>query len=161
MRIFAVDRASLLVHVDAHASLREIEEALARDSLTLDLVDSTDAKTRDETLGAWLESGAPGARSAWLDPADHLVAGFTARPRAGGSSFSVKPAPRRAVGPDLLALVLGLGGRMLALESVWLRVHRVSVARPTAPFDDESDEPMNDGERALFDAVAELMNNRS
>lgn len=155
MRIFALDRESLLVHVDAHASLREVEEALARDSLTLDLVDSTDAKTREEKIGAWLEAGARGARSAWLDPADHLVAGFTARMRSG-HSFSVKPAPRRAVGPDLLALVLGLGGKMLALESIWLRVHRVGVERPSAPFEDESSEPLNDGERALFDAIDAL-----
>ena len=149
MRIFAVDRESLLVHVDGQASLRDVETALAREGLTLDV---QDAKARDETVRAWLESGAPGARSVWLDPADHLVAGFTAR-RSGESSFSVKPAPRRAVGPDLLALVSGLGGKLLALESVWLRVHRVDATRPSAPFEDDSSEPPNDDERALFAAI--------
>lgn len=153
MRIFTIDRESLLVHVDAHAPVAEVEEALARESFTLDV---EEARTRSETIGAWLEAGARGARSAWLDPADHLVAGFTARRRGADASFTVKPAPRRAVGPDLLALVLGAGGRWLALESVWLRIHRVGVARPSVPFEDDSHEPLNDDERALFDAIDEL-----
>ncbi len=154
MRIFAIDRESLLVHVDAHASLADVEASLLRDGLTLDLA----LEKKDSSVGAWLESGAPGARSAWLDPADHLVAGFSARLRvgsgvgSGGDVFTVKPAPRRAAGPDLLALLLGLDGRLLAFESVWLRVHRVGAARPVSPFE-ESHEPLNEDELRLFAAI--------
>lgn len=148
MRIFAVDRESLLVHVDARATLREVEETLARDGLTLDV---ENARARDDAIGAWLDRGAPGARSAWLDPADHLVAGFSSRAHARGDLLVIKPAPRRAVGPDLLALLLGQEGRFLRLESVWLRVHRVGVARPSVAFaGDESQAPLNDDELRLI-----------
>jgi alkyldihydroxyacetonephosphate synthase len=150
MKIFAIDRASLLVHVDARASLAEVEDSLARTGLTLDLA----LEKKDSSVGEWLESGAPGARSAWLDPADHLVAGFSARLRgARGDVFTVKPAPRRAAGPDLLALLLGLDGRLLAFESVWLRIHRVGVTRPVSPFEDESQESLNEDELRLFAAI--------
>ena len=143
-----LDRESLLVHVPAGARFVEVERHLAERGLGLDV-----SPAFDGTVGEWLEAGAPGARSAWLDPADHLVAGFTARVRSTGATFSLRPAPRRATGPDLLALVLGARGRLLALESVWLRVHRSGVARPcTEPFG-APDEPLNDDEIALFDAI--------
>jgi alkyldihydroxyacetonephosphate synthase len=146
-----IDRESLLVHVAATARLAEVERELARQGLTLDV------SPPDGTVGEWLEAGAPGARSAWLDPADHLVAGFAARIRSSGASFAVRPAPRRAVGPDLLALVLGLRGRLLALESVWLRVHRAGVARPATPPFAPADEALTDDEQKLFDAIADAL----
>jgi len=141
-----LDRESLLVRVSAAERFADVEDYLVARGLTL-------GASYDGTIGAWLESGAPGARSAWLDPADHLVAGFSARVRASNASFAVKPAPRRAVGPDSLSLVLGLRGRLLALESAWLRVHRVTVPRPTTEKFDPPDEPLGDDERALLDAI--------
>jgi alkyldihydroxyacetonephosphate synthase len=144
--VIELDRESLLVHVSADARFEEVERHLAARGLTLDAAYAG-------TIGAWLETGAPGARSAWLDPADHLVAGFAARIRSTGASFAIRPAPRRAVGPDLLALVLGLRGRILALDSAWLRVHRGTVTRPTTEEFDPPEEPLTDDERALFDAI--------
>ncbi|HEY1958845.1 MAG TPA: FAD-binding protein [Polyangiaceae bacterium] len=148
-----LDRESLLVHVDAGARFGEVEAYLAERGLTLDVADAFEG-----TVGAWLESGAPGARSAWLDPADHLVAGFSARIRATDASFEIRPAPRRATGPDLTALVLGLRGRMLALDAVWLRVHRAASPRPTSEkFTSDEAEPLGEHERALFDAIADAL----
>lgn len=142
-----LDRESLLVHVASTERFADVEAYLAARGLSL-------AASYDGTIGAWLEAGAPGARSAWLDPADHLVAGFTARARSpSAGSFSVRPAPRRATGPDLLSLVLGLEGRLLALESAWLRVHRASAPRPTTERFDAPDEPLTGDERALFAAI--------
>ncbi len=147
-----LDRVSLLVHVESSVPLSQLAATLARDGLTLDLENIGEA-----TVGVWLESGAPGARSAWLDPADHLVAGFTVRIRATNATFSIRPAPRRAVGPDLSALVLGVRGRLLALDSVWLRVHRVGVARPTSDkFDDEAGD-LDDDEKRLFAEIEEAL----
>ncbi len=147
-----LDRESLLVHVASDVSLTKLETTLARDGLTLDVENIGDA-----SVGAWLESGAPGARSAWLDPADHLVAGFTARIRSTNATFSIRPAPRRAVGPDLSSLVLGLRGRLLALDSVWLRVHRKDIARPMSDkFEDEAPPP-NDDETRLIAAIEEAL----
>jgi alkyldihydroxyacetonephosphate synthase len=145
-----IDRESLLVHVDARLAVCALEDVLARGALTLDV---ERASERRESVGEWLASGADGARSAWLDPADHLVAGFSARLRTRDATFTVKPAPRRAVGPDLLALVLGTKNRFLALESVWLRVHHASVARPSVPFEDDSHEPLGEDEARLFAAI--------
>lgn len=150
MTVREIDRESLLVHVDAHARFEDVERALEREGLTLD------APIVESTIGAWLEAGAPGARSAWLDPADHLVAGFSARIPASGETFSIRPAPRRAVGPDLAALVLGLRGRTLALDAVWLRVHRVGTKRPDEAFRDD-EEPLSRDEHVLFDAIDEAL----
>ena len=137
-----LDRESLLVHARGSDRLADLEASLAREGLTLDLSTLPDA-----TVAAWLETGAEGARSAWLDPADHLVAGITT------DRFSIRPAPRRAVGPDLLSLVLGLRGRFVRVESVWLRVHRKDAPRPVARFEDEADEVLTPDETRLYDAV--------
>lgn len=135
-----LDRESLLVHARGSDRLVDLERALSRDGLTLDL-----SVVPDVTVAAWLEGGAEGARSAWLDPADHLVAGITT------DKLTIKPAPRRAVGPDLLSLVLGTGGRFVRIESVWIRVHRKDVVRPIVPFTSEQTS-LNDDERRLYDA---------
>ena len=147
-----LDRESLLLHVAADERFADVTAYLADRGLSLDV-----AEPFDGTIGAWLESGAPGARSAWLDPADHLMAGFTARIRSTGATFEIRPAPRRATGPDLGALVLGLRGRMLALESAWLRVHRVAETRPSTEKFAAEEEPLGDDERALFDTIAEAL----
>jgi alkyldihydroxyacetonephosphate synthase len=143
-----LDRESLLVHARGTDRLVDLEAALAKDGLTLDLRDVPDV-TLD--IAAWLETGAEGARSAWLDPADHLVAGIAT------SHFTIRPAPRRAVGPDLLCLVLGAkklrGGRFVQIESVWLRVHRKDVARPVAPFSESEEDDEKDDSRRMFDAI--------
>jgi alkyldihydroxyacetonephosphate synthase len=137
----SLDRESLLVHAKGSDRLSDLEVTLSLQGLTLDL-----EKIPDATVAAWLETGAEGARSAWLDPADHLVAGITT------NRFSIKPAPRRAVGPDLLSLVLGAHARFVEIESVWLRVHRKDATRPAMSFDVAPGEP-NDDERRLFDAI--------
>ncbi len=148
--ILELDLESLLVNVSAGARFSDVEAALARDGLTLD------AGTHEVTITQWLAQGAPGARSAWLDPADHLVAGFCAR-APGREAFTIRPAPRRAVGPDLLGLILGKSPSVLTLESVWLRVHRVGTARPTCEAFSDSEEPLTADERALYAAIDEAM----
>ena len=140
-----LDLESLLVHAKGTERLADLESTLALQGLTLDLETMPDL-----TVASWLETGAEGARSAWLDPADHLVAGITT------NRFSIKPAPRRAVGPDLLALVLGARGQFVQIESVWLRVHRKSpiqkTARPTMSFD-VPHEDVTSEEQRMFDAI--------
>jgi alkyldihydroxyacetonephosphate synthase len=136
-----LDAASLLVHAKGAERLADLEATLALQGLTLDL-----ERLPDLTVAEWLETGAEGARSAWLDPADHLVAGITT------DRFSIKPAPRRAVGPDLLSIVLGCRGQFVQIESVWLRVHRLGEHRPAMSFDVEREVVTGDEQR-LFDAI--------
>jgi alkyldihydroxyacetonephosphate synthase len=146
-----IDRTSLLVEVDASVPVDVCEAALGAERLTLDV----DAKrARGMTVAAWLEAGAPGARDPWLDPADHVVAGLEAT-LPDGKLLSVRPAPRRAVGPDLVALVVGMNGRYAKVTRAWLRVHPVDVVRPsTHPVAVDRAPPLDDGEKALLDAIA-------
>jgi alkyldihydroxyacetonephosphate synthase len=147
----AIDRTSLLVEVDASVPLAVCEAALGAEHLTLD-VDPT--LTRGMTVAAWLGAGAPGARDPWLDPADHVVAGLEAT-LPDGRLLAVRPAPRRAVGPDLVALVVGMNGRYAKVTRAWLRVHPVGVVRPsTHPVVADRAPPINEGETALLDAIA-------
>jgi alkyldihydroxyacetonephosphate synthase len=144
----SLDETSLLVDVSGDVRVADVEAALAARGLTLGLTGTT----YEGTIAEWLANGAPGARSAWLDPVDHLIAGFTAR-LGDGRVLDVRPAPRRAVGPDQLALFFGTGGRFGVVASAWLRVHRVGAPRPVTPFVHEEPSVGTD-ERALWDALA-------
>ncbi|MGZ3452021.1 MAG: FAD-binding protein [Polyangiales bacterium] len=136
-----VDEASLLVRAPADARLEDVEAAAAKFGASLRL----DATMLGVTVGAWLEAGCPGAVDTLVDPVDHAVAGVEAK-LPDGRILSVRPCPRRAVGPDLVALVVG--GKMLAPVSAWLRVHRAS-ASPTSPTSIDPDPAQNDGERSV------------
>ncbi|MDC0679767.1 FAD-binding protein [Sorangium atrum] len=144
-----LDGDSMLVHAAGAARLGEIERALEQRGLTLAI--DFGATSPELTVDAWIAAGAPGAPDPWSDPVDHLVAGFTAR-LASGAELAVRPAPRRAVGPDLFALFLGVGGRVGAVTSAHLRAHGASRPRalPTALPRQPS---LRDDEAAWLDAV--------
>ena len=151
-----LDRDSLLVHAGAAVTVAAIEAELAREGLTLDL----EGGAPERPLGAWLADGAPGSRDPWLDPVDHLVAGFEAV-LANGEPLEVRPAPRRAVGPDLAALVVGARGRFATVTGAWLRVHARApgdaggaVRGRTDPFVHGGDPPVREDEEALLAAIA-------
>lgn len=115
------DPTSMLVHAAGTATLADIEQAAQLEGWTLGL--GPDAPPLGSvTLDEWIAAGARGAPSAWSDPVDHLVAGFSAR-LPTGRSLEVRPSPRRAVGPDLFALFLGMGRRAGTLHSAHLRAH--------------------------------------
>ena len=146
-----MDRTSLLAIVEASATLGAIEDELTKEGLTLGLATGT---PRDVALGKWLDDGAVGAPDPWLDPADHLVAGIEAVLH-DGLRLDVRPAPRRAVGPDLIALIVGMRGRFAKVERAWLRVHRLDARRPTThPFEAPRTPPVSAGEQHLLDAIA-------
>src|SRR5262249_10913508 len=98
-----VDAQSLLVEARGAARLGEIEGDLDKVGLSLQLGAQA---PMDATVDAWIAEGAPGGPDPWLDPVDHLVAGFSATLRSG-AVLETRPAPRRAVGPDLFSLFLG------------------------------------------------------
>lgn len=114
-----LDAMSLLVHTSGKATLADVDASLSRNGLSLGLGPGAPDK-KETTVNQWLSQGAPGAPDPWLDPADHLVAGFTAR-MPSGANLEIRPSPRRAVGPDLFALFAGMQGRVGELTSVWLR----------------------------------------
>jgi alkyldihydroxyacetonephosphate synthase len=152
---FVLDRVSLLVSAPGDARIADLEHFLEGEGLTLDLSPLPDA-----TVAAWLGHGAKGSRSPWLDPVDHLVAGFEATLK-DGRRLEVRPAPRRAVGPDMLSLFFGTEDRFGSFTRAWLRVHRKDVVRPTtAPFE-AKDPPLERGEHALWDALEKELSSRS
>ncbi len=135
-----LDRKSLLVNASGDVTVGALEDAMRTAGLTLDL----DDVPRETTVKELVESGFRGARSPWGDAADHLLAGLSAREVACSTkrTLIVRPIPRRATGPDLLSLVVGMGGRLYAVESAWLRVHyreerdgKLGAVRPpSVPF---------------------------
>jgi alkyldihydroxyacetonephosphate synthase len=144
-----IDGKSLLAEVEGGLTLAEAEASLAREKLTLGL----EGAPMGSTFSEWISAGAPGAPRPWLDPVDHLIAGIAATlPR--GERIVMKPAPRRAAGPDLVALFFGTKGRFGAIERVWLRVHPADGGRAAPhPFTLE-EPPASRVEEALFDAIA-------
>lgn len=146
-----VDRDSLLVHVAGSATLESVERVLAREGLSLGIGD----RAGSESVAAWIAGGAHGARDPWIDPVDHLVAGFTATMKSG-KDLEVRPAPRRAVGPDLFALFLGQRERAGSIRSAWLRAHANDTARPLETSLDR-DPPMGRGEEALLARLVETL----
>src|SRR5258706_2181761 len=122
-----IDDVSLLVEVPGDATLEAVESALRAQGLTLDVSDLS------RSVRGWLDAGAPGARDRWLDPVDQIVAGLEGTLKSGQVLF-IHPTPRRAVGPDLLALVLGCRGRFVTVTRAWLRVPKIGVTRPSTPF---------------------------
>ncbi len=152
-----LDAASLLVHASGEATLAQVETALAPHKLSLGL--GVSAPDREHTtVNAWLSQGAPGAPDPWLDPADHLVAGFTAR-LPSGADLEVRPSPRRAVGPDLFALFLGMQGRVGEIRSAWLRVHPGSAGESSVPralqTSLERNPPLDEPERSWVERIAD------
>ena len=148
--LLEIDRESLLARADGDLDLSTAERLLNEDGLTLDALFPSPALT----VSQWLAAGAPGSRDHWQDPADQLVAGLDAT-LSDGRTLSVRPAPRRSVGPDLTSLFIGSGERFGRIDRAWVRVHRRGVARPTASaFDHERDPVPSDAEKSLTDAVA-------
>src|SRR5215472_14538260 len=151
--MLSVDTTSLLVEADGGMTLEEIERALSADGLTLGLEGEHWPQIAPMKLADWLAQGARGARDAWLDPVDHLIAGLEAE-LPDGKTLVIRAAPRRAVGPDLVALFVGTLGRFGRVMRATLRVHRPGSPRPiTAPFDEPREPPLGAAEQALLDAI--------
>jgi alkyldihydroxyacetonephosphate synthase len=157
-----IDPVSLLVSVPAGKTLDALETALAARGFTLGIAldaagprDAVTGSAGSISVGDWLARGAPGAASVFADPADHLVAGLEAT-LPDGQRLEIRPGPRRAVGPDLTALVLGTHRRLASVEHAWLRIHRRDARRPAMalPAGVDLDPPVGADEARLVDAIA-------
>ena len=146
-----VDAHSLLVHVHASKTLDALETELAARGFTLGV--ALDEAGATLAVGEWLARGAPGAPSQFADPADHLVAGLDAT-LPNGAKLEVRPGPRRAVGPDLTALLIGTHRRFGSIDGAWLRIHRRDARRPALPLPAvDLDLPVTAQEARLVDAI--------
>ena len=145
-----VDTQTQLVHTRGQATLAEVERALAASGLSLALREGAPPR-ESTTVAAWIAAGAQGAPDPWEDPVDHLVAGFTATLRSG-AGLAVRPAPRRAVGPDLFALFLGQQARVGVIASAHLRGQAADRAR-ILPCAIPRDPSIDEVEQAVIDRV--------
>jgi alkyldihydroxyacetonephosphate synthase len=147
-----LDEASLLVHAAADATLASIESMAKTVGATLG-IDRATLDLERATLGAWIDAGCPGAIDRWVDPVDHAIAGLDARIK-DGRVLSIRACPRRAVGPDLTALVVGAHGRFATPLSAHVRVHRSRALHPsTNAVRLDRDPPLGSGESTLLDAI--------
>lgn len=148
-----LDVESQLVHAPGHTTLGQIQHILSPHHLTLKL--SPEASPLDTTLSDYIAQGAPGAPDPWHDPADHFVAGFTARLK-NGAELRVRPAPRRSVGPDLFAFFLGTGQRIGQITSAYVRVHGPN-SPPRLAYTGERNPAMTAGEENAWYRIEEQM----
>ena len=145
---FAVDDVSLLATLPGGMSLALARDALARTGHVLPVTGEDEL-----TVADWIATGMPGAPDAFSDPVDHVIAGLRATLR-DGTTLALAPSPRRAVGPDLVSLFVGTGGKVGDVTSVDVRVRR--VGDPDArvlPFELDRNPPADPAERALLDRV--------
>jgi FAD/FMN-containing dehydrogenase len=99
-RILEIDERSGLVHAEVGASLGSIEANLATRGRSL-----MTAASRSLTLAEYLATGCAGARGVDDDPVGQHVAGLEAV-TLDGRLLEIRPAPRRAVGPDWINAIL-------------------------------------------------------
>lgn len=117
--ILSIDDTSHLVHVEGGVRIPTLEVELRRRNLTLGI----EGTLPEESVSAWLALGAPGGRDHADDPVDQLVAGVEAV-LADGRQIDIRPAPRRAVGPDLVGALVGGRGRLGVITGAHLVARR-------------------------------------
>ena len=146
-----VDVDSLLVTTPGATTLGALEDLLNRQALTLGLTGAVDTTC---PVAEWIARGVPGTFNRWHDPVDQVVAGLVAT-LTTGEELSIRPEPRRAVGPDLLALFSGAGERVGRVSQATLRVHRVASARARElACDLEANPKPSPAETATWEAIA-------
>jgi alkyldihydroxyacetonephosphate synthase len=149
-----LDEQSLLLEVDATESIADVEDFLTAKALTLGI--EVNAELAALSVADWIARGSPGAKSSFADPADHLLAGLVGT--LGTRTIEIRPGPRRAVGPDLVALFAGTGDRLGRVTKAWLRSHRREATRPQMDLPRiDLDPPMNEAESRLVDAIRAAM----
>ena len=147
-----LDATSRTVSVSGKHTLAQVDATLAGHGLSLGLTAA--APDGATTVDAWLAAGAPGAPDPWLDPVDHLVAGYSAV-LPSGAVLRIRPCPRRAVGPDLLSLFFGHGGRCGQIHTAHLRAR----GRGAAPLDTplERNPPVGAREQEWIDRTVDTI----
>jgi alkyldihydroxyacetonephosphate synthase len=143
-----IDETSLLVHANGATLLGDLEDLAHGRGFTLQIADLD----RRETVARFIARGMPGAPDPYDDPADHAVAGFRAT-LGSGEHLTVRPSPRRAVGPDLFALFLGLDERVGRIDAAHLRLHRTGLGARPLPCRVERNPGIGAAERLLLEAV--------
>lgn len=149
-----LDEISLLVEADGTESVADVEDFLGSKGLTLGF--DVSAETAAMSVTEWIARGSPGAKPHFADPADHVLAGLSGT--LGDRTIEIRPGPRRAVGPDLVALFAGTGERLGRVTKAWIRAHRRDAERPLMELPRvDLDPPITESESRLVDAIRAAM----
>lgn len=105
--IISVDEMSRIIHVQAGITLGAVEVRANDNGWTL----GVPKELHGQQVGTWLSQGAPGRADKGNDPVVQSIAGFE-MVLPSGAELSIRPAPRRAVGPDLIRAAIGARGRL-------------------------------------------------
>ena len=152
----ALDDVSQLAEVDARLSLGTAEALLDRRGFTLGLRGAVDWSS---SVADWIAQGFPGAKDAFADPVASRVAGFEAS--AAGVQARVRAAPRRATGPDLLALFAGTHGEIGTVERATLAVTPRGAPEPrSTSFAWERDPPPSAAEEHAFQLARRALHSK-
>lgn len=128
--VLHLDATSLLCHVQAGATLGQLEERLDRDALT---VGDMPAESYRSTIGGLLAGRAPGRATSRLGPLESACLGVSAV-LADGRLVHDRIAPRKAAGPDLSRLLVGSEGAFGIITAATLRIHRRPEVRHFASW---------------------------
>jgi alkyldihydroxyacetonephosphate synthase len=109
----ALDRVSALAELPGNLALADAESFLASQGHSLGI--ELGAIGPRMNVSEWIGLGMPGTPDRFADPVTTTLAGFSARLR-DGRRIAVRPSPRRAVGPDLSALFVGMRGAFGVIE---------------------------------------------
>lgn len=121
---FTLDRDSLVVKVDASASVDALERYAETHGVSL----ACFLPAAPTTVGEWLANDRHLFGTGPHDPVAQRVSGLEVS-LPNGSTLLLRPAPRRATGPDLLSLFLGTGGVHGAIRTAHLVLFRVAEPR--------------------------------
>jgi FAD/FMN-containing dehydrogenase len=129
---------SLLVEVGGEVKMSALQQFLEEQGYSL-APRPLPAYALEQTVAEWIGHGAPGGPDPFADPADHLIAGLeaTLHGRNVGAerlALHLRPCPRRAAGPDWVALFFGTQGKMGSLHRLWLRATPRDRSPAPMPF---------------------------
>lgn len=126
--MISVDEVSRIIHVQAGITLGVVEKRANNHGWTL----GVPKEVYGEQVGAWLARGGPGRADKGNDPVVQSVAGLEIV-LPSGAELSIRPAPRRAVGPDLIRAAIGARGRLGVIVGAHL-VARGKMAETSFAF---------------------------
>jgi alkyldihydroxyacetonephosphate synthase len=147
-----LDRVSALAELPGSFSLGAAESFLRAEGHTLGLeLAGLDPAL---TITAWIAQGMPGTPDRFADPVRTPLSGFCAR-LSDGRRIAIRPSPRRAVGPDLSALFVGMQGAFGTVERAALLALPLGTApAKPLPFAGEREPELDPSERAAIERLA-------
>jgi len=118
-RILAINETALTVTVQAGKRGDAFEKELQERGYSMGNFPQSIALS---TVGGWVATRASGQFSTRYGSMEDMLIGFEAV-LASGEVVRLRPAPRRATGPDLCGLLLGSEGTLAVLTELDVRVH--------------------------------------